>query len=300
MVEIAKEDKRIVAVTAAMPEGTGLAEFAQKYPDRFFDVGIAEQHGVTFAAGLAIEGMKPVIAIYSTFLQRAYDQILHDVCLERLPVVFAIDRGGIVGEDGATHHGLFDLSYLRSLPNMVVMAPGDENELCRMLATAVRYDGPIAFRYPRGSATGVLLEKNIHPLPIGKGKVLAEGDDVLILAIGRPVADALAARKRLLDSGISATVVNCRFVKPLDVDLVCALAEKIPRIITVEENVRQGGFGSAILETVSDNGITGVQVDRIGIGDVFVEHGPQNLLKAEYGIDVPNIVRAAKRLTKVA
>ena len=219
MVQMAKEDKRIVAVTAAMPEGTGLAEFARQYPDRFFDVGIAEQHGVTFAAGLATEGMKPVIAIYSTFLQRAYDQILHDVCLERLPVIFAIDRGGIVGEDGATHHGLFDLSYLRSLPNMVVMAPADENELCRMLATALNHDGPIAFRYPRGIATGVPLDEELRLLTIGKGKVLEEGDHILILAIGRPVGDALEARTILSQQGISATVVNCRFVKPLDAEI---------------------------------------------------------------------------------
>ena len=298
MVQMAKKDKRIVAVTAAMPEGTGLAEFARKYPDRFFDVGIAEQHGVTFAAGLATEGMKPVFAIYSTFLQRAYDQVLHDVCLERLPVIFAIDRGGIVGEDGATHQGLFDLSYLRSLPNMVVMAPGDENELCRMLATALNHDGPIAFRYPRGAAVGVPLDDKILPLPIGKGKILENGDDVLILAIGRPVGDALEARTILQKQGISATVVNCRFVKPLDADLICSLAEKIPRIITVEENVRQGGFGSAVLETLSESGFTGIHVERIGIADVFVEHGPQKVLRSEYGIDVPDIVKAAERLMK--
>jgi 1-deoxy-D-xylulose-5-phosphate synthase len=242
--------------------------------------------------------MQPIIAIYSTFLQRAYDQILHDVCLERLPVIFAIDRGGIVGEDGATHHGLFDLSYLRSLPNMVVMAPADENELRRMLATALDYGGPIAFRYPRGSATGVPLDEMIQPLAIGKAQVLTEGDDVLILAIGRPVGDALAAGKLLLDQGISATVVNCRFVKPLDVELVCTLAEKIPRIITIEENVRQGGFGSAVLETISENGITSLHMERIGIADVFVEHGPQKVLRSEYGIDVPDIVAAAKRLTR--
>jgi 1-deoxy-D-xylulose-5-phosphate synthase len=299
MVQLAQDDKRIVAVTAAMPEGTGLGEFARRYPDRFFDVGIAEQHGVTFAAGLATEGMKPVFAIYSTFLQRAYDQVLHDVCLERLPVIFAIDRGGIVGEDGSTHHGLFDLSFLRSLPNMVVMAPGDENELCRMLATALNHDGPIAFRYPRGIATGVPLDDKISLLPIGKGKILEEGEDILILPIGRPVGDALEARKILLKQGISATVVNCRFVKPLDVELICALSEKIPRIITVEDNVRQGGFGSAVLETLSENAITGVQMERIGIADVFVEHGPQKVLRSEYGIDVPDIVKAARRLMKV-
>ena len=296
LVEMAEKDERIVAVTAAMPEGTGLSEFAQTYPDRFFDVGIAEQHGVTFAAGMATEGLKPVVAIYSTFLQRAYDQLLHDVCLDSLPVIFAVDRGGIVGEDGSTHHGLFDLSYLRSLPNMVIMAPADENELRRMLATALQHDGPIAFRYPRGSATGVPLDKTIRPLPLGKGKVLTDGDDVLILAIGRPVGDALKAYDILKKQGISATVVNCRFVKPLDVDLICALVKKNPRVITVEENVRNAGFGSAVLEALNDEGITGFKVERIGIGDIFVEHGPQQLLRSVYGIDAPAIVKAAERL----
>jgi 1-deoxy-D-xylulose-5-phosphate synthase len=279
-----------------MPEGTGLTKFAETYPDRFFDVGIAEQHGVTFAAGLATEGLKPVVAIYSTFLQRAYDQLLHDVCLDRLPVIFALDRGGIVGEDGSTHHGLFDLSYLRSLPNMVVMAPADENELRRMLATALQHDGPIAFRYPRGSTTGVPLDKIIKPLPLGKGKVLTEGDDVLILAIGKPVGDALKAHDTLKKQGISATVVNCRFVKPLDVDLICALVKKNPRVITVEENVLNAGFGSAVLEVLNDEGISGFKVERIGIGDTFVEHGPQQLLRSLYGIDAPAIVKAAERL----
>jgi 1-deoxy-D-xylulose-5-phosphate synthase len=296
MIELAKEDKRIVAVTAAMPEGTGLAGFAEIYPDRFFDVGIAEQHGVTFAAGMAAEGLKPVIAIYSTFLQRAYDQVLHDVCIDGLPVIFAIDRGGIVGEDGATHHGLFDLSYLRSLPNMVVMAPGDENELRRMLVTAVNHDGPIAFRYPRGTATGVELDETIRPLPFGKGKILKNGKDILILAIGKSVCDALEAWATLKGQGILATVVNCRFVKPLDVELICSLAKKIPRVITVEENVRHGGFGSAVLETLNDRGLDGIRVQRIGVEDTFVEHGPQQLLRNLYGIDAPAIVKAAGRL----
>ncbi len=296
MVKLAKEDKRIIAVTAAMPEGTGLLKFAEIYPDRFFDVGIAEQHGVTFAAGLATEGFKPVVAIYSTFLQRAYDQILHDVCIESLPVVFALDRGGIVGEDGSTHHGLFDFSYLRNLPNMIVMAPKDENELCKMLATALNHEGPIAVRYPRGTGTGVKLEENIIPIPIGKGEVLTNGDDILILAIGRSVIDALSAQKMLLEHGVAATVVNCRFVKPLDVDLIGSLARKIPRIITVEENMRQGGFGSAVLECLSDEGITGFCLERIGIPDTFVEHGPQNLLRSKYGIDAPAIVSAARKL----
>jgi 1-deoxy-D-xylulose-5-phosphate synthase len=237
-----------------------------------------------------------VVAIYSTFLQRAYDQILHDVCLESLHVVFAIDRGGIVGEDGSTHHGLFDLCYLRNLPNMVVMAPKDENELRRMLVTALKHDGPIAMRYPRGAGTGTILEKDIRPLTIGKAQILKKGEDILILAIGRSVCDALEAQSELARLGISAAVVNCRFVKPLDVELICALANKIPRIITVEENVRQGGFGSAVLEAFNDAGINGYQLERIGIADTFVEHGPQALLRSKYGIDAEAIVKCAKRL----
>jgi 1-deoxy-D-xylulose-5-phosphate synthase len=296
MVQLAKEDQKIIAVTAAMPEGTGLAQFSELFPERFFDVGIAEQHGVTFAAGMATENLKPVVAIYSTFLQRAYDQILHDVCLESLHVVFAIDRGGIVGEDGSTHHGLFDLCYLRNLPNMVVMAPKDENEMRRMLVTALKHDGPIAFRYPRGAGTGTILEKDIQPLPIGKAQILKEGEDVLILAIGQSVCEALDAHSELTQLGISAAIVNCRFVKPLDVELICSLAKKIPRIITVEENIRQGGFGSAVLEEFNDSGITGFQLERIGIPDTFVEHGPQNLLRSKYGVDADAIVETAKRL----
>ncbi len=296
LLQMAKKDKRIVAVTAAMPEGTGLVKFAEAYPDRFFDVGIAEQHAVTFAAGLATEGFKPVVAIYSTFLQRAYDQILHDVCIEALPVVFAIDRGGIVGEDGATHNGVFDLSYLRSLPNMVVMAPKDENELARMLTTSIAHKGPIAVRYPRGDVEGAKIEKRDIPVPIGKGEILQKGNDVLILAIGRSVSEALAAHSTLAEKGISATVVNCRFVKPLDADLIGALAGEIPRIITVEENVRQGGFGSAVLECLSDQGITGFHLQCIGIPDTFVEHGSQKFLRSKYKIDTPAIVNTAKKI----
>jgi len=296
ILQMAKKDERIVAVTAAMPEGTGLVKFAEAYPDRFFDVGIAEQHAVTFAAGLATEGFKPVVAIYSTFLQRAYDQILHDVCIEALPVVFAIDRGGIVGDDGATHNGVFDLSYLRSLPNMVVMAPKDENELARMLTTSLAHKGPIAVRYPRGDVEGVKIEKRDIPVPIGKGEILQKGNDVLILAIGRSVSEALAAHSILAEKGISATVVNCRFVKPLDADLIGALAGEIPRIITVEENVRQGGFGSAVLECLSDRGVTGFHLQCIGIPDTFVEHGSQKILRSKYGIDASSIVDTAKRL----
>jgi len=221
--ELARENEKIVAVTAAMPEGTGLTAFSEAFPERFVDVGIAEQHAVTFAAGLATEGFRPVVAIYSTFLQRAYDQILHDVCLEGHPVVFAMDRGGIVGEDGPTHHGLFDFSYLRSLPNMVVMAPKDENELRHMMGTAVQHSGPIAFRYPRGYGAGVPIDDEIRTLPIGKGEVLTKGNDVVILAIGVTVASALEAAKQLEDESISATVVNCRFVKPLDDALITRL-----------------------------------------------------------------------------
>jgi 1-deoxy-D-xylulose-5-phosphate synthase len=296
LLKMAETDDRIIAVTAAMPEGTGLVEFAETYPDRFFDVGIAEQHGVTFAAGLATEGFKPVVAIYSTFLQRAYDQILHDVCIEALPVVFAVDRGGIVGEDGATHNGIFDLSYFRILPNMVVMAPKDENELVRMLITALAHKGPVAVRYPRGTASGVKMENQDVPIPIGKGEVLKKGDDVLILAIGTSVSEALSAHSTLMEQGISATVVNCRFVKPLDSDLIVSLAREIPRIITVEENVRQGGFGSAVLECLSEQRITGFLLECIGIPDTFVEHGSQSLLRTKYGIDATGIVNAAKRL----
>ena len=296
LLKLASKDPRIIAVTAAMPEGTGLSDFAHAYPERFFDVGIAEQHAVTFAAGMATEGLRPVVAIYSTFLQRAYDQILHDVCIEAIPVIFAVDRGGIVGEDGATHNGVFDLSYLRSLPNMVVMAPKDENELCRMLTTAIDYNGPVAIRYPRGTAEGNTLENQDIPLPIGKGEVLAKGDDVVIFAIGRSVNEALLAHTMLKEHNISATVVNCRFVKPLDVDLIGTLSRKIPRIITIEENVRQGGFGSAVLEYLADQEITGFRFKCIGIPDTFVEHGAQDFLRSKYGVDASAIFNAAKKL----
>ena len=294
LVDLARENDRIVAVTAAMPEGTGLKAFSEAFPERFFDVGIAEQHAVTFAAGMATEGFRPVVAIYSTFLQRAYDQILHDVCLEQHPVVFAIDRGGIVGEDGPTHHGLFDFSYLRSLPNMVVMAPKDENELRHMLMTALDHPGPIAFRYPRGYGTGIFTDNKIHTLPVGKAEVLTTGGDVLILAVGVTVTAALEAGKQLEDQNISATVVNSRFVKPLDAELITRLAREIPFILTVEENVLQGGFGSAVLECLADARITSSPVVRLGISDTFVQHGSQQVLRSKYGIDAPAIVKAVR------
>jgi len=296
MVELARDTPGIVAITAAMPEGTGLTRFAETYPERFFDVGIAEQHAVTFAAGLAAEGLKPVVAIYSTFLQRAYDQILHDVCLDNLPVVFALDRGGIVGEDGPTHQGLFDLSYLRSLPNMVVMAPRDENELRHMLNTAVHYSGPVAIRYPRGTAVGVELDPTLRTVPIGTAEVVTTGNDVLILGIGRSVQEALKAADVLKKEGIQASVVDCRFVKPLDDGLIIELVRRIPRIVSVEENMRQGGFGSAVLECLSDTGLTGIKVERIGIGDTFVEHGAPSILRARYGVDASAVVQAARRI----
>ena len=292
LVELAQKDTRVVAVTAAMPEGTGLSQFAQLYPDRFFDVGIAEQHAVTFAAGMAAEGFRPFVAIYSTFLQRAYDQILHDVCLERLPVILALDRGGLVGEDGATHHGAFDFSYLRSLPNMVVMAPRDENELRRMMLTALQHAGPIAFRYPRGAAPGRPFDAAVTPIPIGSAEVLREGPDVVLMAIGASVGEALAAHDLLSEQGVLATVVDCRFVKPLDAGLAVELARRIPRVVTIEENVRQGGFGSAVLEAFNDAGLDSVAVERIGLPDAFVEHGSQSLLRCKYGLNAAAISKA--------
>ncbi len=295
LLELARENEKIVAVTAAMPEGTGLKAFSEAFPERFFDVGIAEQHSVTFAAGLSTEGFLPVVAIYSTFLQRAYDQILHDVCLESLPVVFAVDRGGIVGEDGPTHHGLFDLAYLRSLPNMVIMAPKDENELRHMMKTALKHHGPIAFRYPRGHGLGVSTDEPIHSLPIGRAEVLTEGSDVVILAIGAAVMPALEAKKQLESHDISATVVNSRFAKPVDADLITSLATEIPHIVTVEENVIHGGFGSAVLECLADEGVTGNRVLRLGIRDVFVQHGTQQILRAKHHLDARGIADAVRK-----
>ncbi len=296
MVKLAKNYNKIVAVTAAMPEGTGLIEFSKIYPERFFDVGIAEQHAVTFSAGLATKGLKPVVAIYSTFLQRAFDQILHDVCIDAHQVVFAIDRGGIVGEDGPTHHGLFDYSYLRCMPNMTIMAPKEENELARMLITAVNHDGPIALRYPRGIGTGVKIDDNPKPIKIGKAQVVEEGDDLLIIAIGKSVCESQKAQKILKDQGISATVINARFVKPLDEKLLTEYAIKIKKIITVEEHVLDGGFGSAVVEMLIDNGISNFKLKRIGIKNRFVEHGPQDVLKHDYHIDHNAIINAALKL----
>jgi len=299
MVSLARENPKIVAITAAMTHGTGLDRFADEMPERFYDVGIAEQHGVTFAAGLATEGYIPVVAIYSTFLQRAYDQVLHDVCLQKLPVVFAIDRGGIVGDDGPTHHGLFDYSYLRSIPNIIVMAPKDENELQHMLKTAVECRRPASIRYPRGGGIGVRIDETPRALAIGKGELLVEGEDVAIFAIGSTVYPALAAAKRLERDDIKAAVVNSRFVKPLDRDLLCNLALSIKKVLIVEENVLMGGFGSAVLEMFGEEGLSGVTTKRVGVRDEFVEHGTQNELKLNYGLDEEGIARAARMLVKI-
>jgi 1-deoxy-D-xylulose-5-phosphate synthase len=295
MIELGAQENRLFAITAAMREGTGLSEFAMAYPDRFIDVGIAEQHAVTFAAGLAVEGLKPVVAIYSTFLQRAFDQIIHDVCLPNLPVIFCLDRGGIVGEDGATHQGTFDLSYLRIIPNMSIMAPKDENELRHMLFTALSSPGPIAIRYPRGKGVGVPIEKEYKKIPIGKAEVLTKGEDLLILAIGSRVYPSLEAAKELEKEGYSVSVVNCRFVKPLDPQLP-ELASHTGKVLIVEENTLQGGFGGAILESFADHGLTHVALKRLGIPDVFIEHGPQDLLRERYKIDTNTILRVAQKL----
>ena len=296
MIKLASADRRIVAITAAMTEGTGLSQFAAKFPRRFFDVGIAEQHAVTFAAGLATQGIVPVVAIYSTFLQRAYDQIVHDVCLQKLPVVFALDRGGVVGEDGCTHHGIFDYSFLRPIPNIVMMAPKDENELQHMLKTAVDCGMPASVRYPRGKGLGVPMDEKPQVLEIGKGEVLVEGADLAIFAIGASVSPALQAAKTLLKEGVSVTVVNARFIKPLDGELLCATALSLRRVLTVEENVLMGGFGSAVLELFTAQGLRDVMVRQLGIGDAFVEHATQHELCCMCGIDADTICRAVRQM----
>jgi len=296
LIELAEKNKKIIGITAAMPAGTGLLRFAQRFPDRFFDVGIAEQHAVTFAAGLATEGLLPVVAIYSTFLQRAMDQVIHDVCLQNLPVTFALDRGGVVGDDGPTHHGVFDLSFLRFIPNLVLMAPKDENELQHMLFTAIRHKGPAAVRYPRGSGEGVELSAELEEIPIGSGELLREGKDILLLPIGNRVYPALEAARGLEKIGIDAAVVNPRFIKPLDSELILSWAGKTGRVVTVEDNVRMGGFGSSVLELLASNGHSHVKVKILGYGDRYIEHGTQEILWHKGHIDVPAITNAAMEL----
>jgi 1-deoxy-D-xylulose-5-phosphate synthase len=288
MCKLAERDPRIVGITAAMPEGTGLDEFARRYPDRFFDVGIAEQHAVDFAVGLACEGMRPVAAIYSTFLQRAYDQIVHDVCLMRVPVTLALDRAGIVGQDGPTHHGLYDLVYLSALPGMVVMAPKDENELRHMLATAVNLDGPAGIRYPRGNGIGTALDPEFRRLEIGKAEILREGDELAILALGSMVYPCLEAAAKLDAEGIRATVINARFMKPLDEELISVLAAQKPFLVTAEEGTEAGGFGANIAALLQDRRIP-ASVLRIAVPDRIIPHGAPNLLHAKYGLDADGI-----------
>ena len=290
---IAEKDPRVVAITAAMGEGTGLDEFSKRFPERFYDVGIAEQHAVTFATGLACEGMRPVCAIYSTFLQRAFDSVMHDTCLMRAPVTFVLDRGGLVGADGPTHHGLYDLVYLSCLPGMVVMAPKDENELRHMLYTAINLGGPAAMRFPRGNGMGVPMDAELKALEIGKGEILREGSDIGILALGSMVYPCLEAATKLEALGIHSTVINARFVKPLDEDLICCLAAEKQFLVTAEEGTEAGGFGSAVATLLQDRKIP-ASILRIAVPDRIIPHGAPNLLHAKYGLDVDGIFEKIK------
>ena len=287
---LAENNPKIIAITAAMATGTGLDKFQAKLPKQYIDVGIAEQHAVTLAAGLSCEGMRPVVAIYSTFLQRGYDQIIHDVCIQNLPVFFCLDRAGIVGADGPTHQGMYDIAYLRCIPNLVIMAPKDEAELQRMVVTGVEYTkGAIAMRYPRGNGQGVpLMEEGWEALPIGKAEILRSGDDVLILGYGSMVYPALQAAEILSEHGVEATVINARFVKPLDTELILPLAKRIGKVVTLEEGCLMGGFGSAVLEAFSDNNVL-VPVKRLGVPDILVDHAEPNESFASLGLTTPQI-----------
>ncbi len=296
LVKLAKQDKRIVAITAAMCEGTGLNAFEKVFPDRIYDVGIAEQHAITFAAGMAAQGMRPVCAIYSTFLQRSYDQIVHDVATQNLPVTLCIDRGGLVAEDGTTHHGAFDYAFLRHVPNMIVMAPKDENELQHLMKTGLSCDAPASIRYPRGVSLGVPMDLEPVALPIGKGELLRDGSDVAIISIGVTTWQAHKAAERLEQEGISTAVVNARFVKPLDKELIVDVAKRVRYLVTVEEGAKMGGFGSAVLEALSDEGITPLRTKLIGLPDWYIEQGPQDLLRERYGLTAEGIYESIKQL----
>lgn len=299
LTELANDDKDIIGITAAMPDGTGMSTFAKAHPERCFDVGIAEQHAVTSAAGAAAVGLKPVAAIYSTFLQRAYDSVLHDICMQKLHVTLCLDRAGLVGDDGYTHHGVFDYAYLRSMPEMTIMAPKDENELRHMLKTAVDFDGPVSVRYPRGSGVGVSITEPMHSLPIGKAEVLRDGKDVCLWAIGSMVQTALQAADKLAEQGISAGVVNMRFAKPLDEELLLEHAAQYGKIVTLEEGVLQGGVGSAVLETLNAaKMLQKCQVLTLGIPDEFVLHGEKKLLFKDLGLDVETIAVKIAALVK--
>ena len=296
MVELGSKNDKLIGITAAMGPGTGLSLFQKAYPKRFFDVGIAEGHAVTFAAGLAVKGMRPVVAIYSTFFQRALDQMIHDVALQKLPVVFALDRAGLVGEDGPTHHGCFDLSYLRSVPNLVIMAPRNEAEMQDMLHTAVQYEGgPVVIRYPRSIGEGVKLKKRFRMLPMGKGEILRQGANAAIVGVGPVLTECLKAAEILSESGIDLTVVDMKFVKPMDRDILKQLAEDHRVILTVEENSIEGGFGSGVMEAVSgfDNA---PKVFRMGIPDMFIEHGPRAHLLKNIGLTAEGISSTLKKL----
>jgi 1-deoxy-D-xylulose-5-phosphate synthase len=306
LVELAEKDQTIIGITAAMAEGTGLKKLHQRFPERYFDVGIAEQHAVTFAGGLAVSGMRPVVAIYSTFLQRAFDQLIHDICMQGLHVVFAMDRAGVVGEDGPTQHGIFDIAFMRSIPNMKLMAPKDENELCHMLYTAVYMDGPVGLRYPRGKASGVPLDTELRKLEIGKAELLspatleeAEWQDCVMLAYGSTVAQAEQAAKELAEDGIHAAVVNARWAKPLDEELIVRLATGTGHVVTVEDHMVAGGFGSAVLELLESRGLLrNVEVRLIGYPDRLIEHGAPSILKEMYGLTVSHIKDVVRELVR--
>lgn len=285
LIELAKEDEKVVGITAAMPDGTGISKFGKEFPARTFDVGMAEQHGVSFAGALAIEGFRPVAAIYSTFLQRAYDQVVHDICLMNLDVTFALDRAGIVGEDGATHQGLYDIAFLRTLPNMVVMAPKDENELRHMLKTAIYHKGPAALRYPRGSGLGVPLDEEMKELEIGKGEVIKDGSDIAILAYGHTVDGAMMVSNMFEKEGVSVAVINARFAKPVDKDLIVEYAKSTRCLITIEEHSLKGGFGSAVLEALQEEQVCSVPVKCIGLGDIVLEHGAPGKQRKDLKLD---------------
>jgi 1-deoxy-D-xylulose-5-phosphate synthase len=292
---LARQDARLVAITAAMPGGTGLLPFASEFPGRFFDVGIAEQHALTFAAGLATEGLRPVFAVYSSFMQRALDQLIHDVCLPNLPVIVALDRSGVVGADGPTHHGVFDLAFLRFIPHLTVMAPKDENELQQMLFTALQHNGPVVIRYPRGSGEGVTLEKELRCLPWGQGELLREGSDVLLLPIGNRVAPAMEAATQLASLGIEVAVINPRCIKPLDRNLISTWAAHTGRVVSIEDNSILGGFGSSVLQMLGEQGLH-LPMKILGYSDHFVEQGPQATLWQDAGIDADGIVLAVQEL----
>ncbi len=299
VIELAKEDENIVAITAAMPDGTGLTPFSKEFPKRFFDVGIAEQHAVTAAAGMAAAGLNPVVAIYSTFMQRAYDSVMHDICMQNLHVSLCLDRAGLVGDDGFTHHGVFDYAYLRSMPNMTVMAPKNEDELRHMLKTAVGMNGPVAVRYPRGSGVGVALSESLNVLPIGKAEVLREGSDVSLWAIGTMVESAMKLAEKLAEQGINAGVVNMRFAKPIDKELLLAHAEKYKNIVTLEEGCLRGGVGSAVLEALNEARLLGTcKVLNFGIPDEFILHGDKQRLFQDIGIDVETMAEKVTAFVK--